>query len=231
MIRALLTDLDDTLYDYAPCEAKGRAALRERATAELGLGAQAFDALYGRARESVKARCPTPSSHSRLLYLHEALHELATGSSGAPRLDLARVLEGTFWDAYLSAATLRQGGLELLRWFRAHGGKVAIVTDLTLDVQLRKLQHFGLMTEIDALVASEEVGADKPAPAAFRLAAERLGIPLSACAVVGDSQAKDGGGAVALGLPFFLVRTPDSPQGLTLHDVNVELAKRNAWTL
>jgi putative hydrolase of the HAD superfamily len=231
MIRALLTDLDDTLYDYAPCEAKGRAALRERATAELGLTAEAFDALYARARDSVKARCPTPSSHSRLLYLHEALHELAAGSSGAPRLALARALEDVFWDAYLSAATLRDGGLELLRWFRARGGKVAIVTDLTLDVQLRKLQHFGLMAEIDALVASEEVGADKPAPAPFILAAQRLGVPLLECAVVGDSAAKDGGGAAGLGLPFFLVRTPDSPQGLTLREVTVELAKRNAWTL
>ncbi len=222
MIRGLLLDLDDTLYDYPPCEAAGRARLAELGGARLGIGSAAFAAAYDDARRAVKARCAGPSNHSRLLYLHEMLHVL-----GAP-LRHAESLERAFWHAYLAAASLRPGAIELLAGFRAAGGKIAIVTDLTLDVQLEKLTHFGLFDRVDALVASEEVGFDKPHRAAFELGAVRLGLPLADCAMAGDNDAKDGAGARALGLPFFLVRAQDSAAGITLTELARELATRNA---
>ena len=223
MIRGLLLDLDDTLYDYPPCEAAGRARLAQLGSERLSITPEAFSAAYDAARHAVKARCAGPSNHSRLLYLHELLHAL-----GAPPLHLAIELERAFWEAYLETAALRSGALDLLDSFRAAGGKIAIVTDLTLDVQLQKLTHFGLLGRIDALVASEEVGFDKPHRAAFELGAARLGVPLDQCAMAGDSEAKDGTGARALGLPFFLVRTQASPDGLTLPELSRELTRRNA---
>ncbi len=225
MIRGLLLDLDDTLYDYAQCEAAGRAAVAALAGVRLEISAADFMHAYDRARHCVKSRLATPSNHSRLLYLHELLHELGRG---APSLQFARELERAFWAAYLAVATLRPGALRLLARFREHGGKVAIVTDLTLDVQLHKLEYLGLLPQVDALVASEEVGFDKPHRAAFELAAARLGLPLAACAMVGDSDAKDGDGARALGMPFYLVRTAESANGLTLAEIEADLERRNA---
>lgn len=222
MIRGLLLDLDDTLYGYPPCEAAGRARLAELAGQRLQIEPVAFAAAYDRARHAVKARCGGPSNHSRLLYLHELLHEL-----GAP-LHHATPLEHAFWQAYLAVAALRPGAIEMLDAFRATGGKIAIVTDLTLDVQLQKLAHFGLLDRVDALVTSEEVGFDKPHRAAFDLGAARLGLSLAECAMAGDSDAKDGAGARALGLPFFLIRTQDSPNGMTLVELSRVLAERNA---
>lgn len=219
---ALLLDLDDTLYDYAPCERAGRAALAARARQLLGIGEGDFLTAYAGAREAVKLRCATPSGHARLLYVHELLHVL--GAS----LRHTRELEHVFWQAYLDAAALRPGAIDLLEWFRAIGGKLAIVTDLTLDVQLRKLAHFGLLDRIDALVASEEVGADKPSPAPFQLAAARLNVALARCTVIGDNDEKDGAGARALGLPFYRVRTAESDDGLDLLQIRRDLEMRNS---
>lgn len=226
MIRGLLLDLDDTLYDYPPCEAAGRAAIAALASARLGISVADFVRAYDGARQRVKARLQTPSNHSRLLYVHELLHELG---ADVPSLQFAREFECAFWAAYLGAAALRPGALRLLERFRRHGGKIAIVTDLTLDVQLRKLEHLGLLPHVDALVASEEVGFDKPHRAAFELAAARLGLPLAACAMAGDSDAKDGDGARALGVPFYLVRTPESALGLSLAEIEADLERSNAW--
>ena len=47
---------------------------------------------------------------------------------------------------------------------------IGILTDLTSHIQLRKLTYFGLEDIFDAVVTSEEVGADKPNDKVFKLA-------------------------------------------------------------
>lgn len=233
MIEALLVDLDDTLYEYAPCEAAARAALIARFVELTGTSEGATKALFTRARASVKERCATPSGHGRLLYVHEMLHEamrVAEGTSGATMLDHALALEEVYWSAYLEAMVPRPFAHALLEQTRARGLSVAIVTDLTLAIQLRKLKKLGLFGLVDALVASEEVGADKPARAAFELGAARLGVPIERCAVIGDNDEKDGEGARRLGLPFFHARTDATGVGLGLEQVRDEIFRRNQWT-
>jgi len=228
VISALLLDLDDTLYEYGPCEIAARDALAARFAALFALGREAFESAFSDARRAVKARCHTPSAHSRLLYTSEMVHSLAAG--GVPRIGECRGLEEAYWSAYLAAMTPRAHALSLITSFRARGGKVAIVTDLTLDIQIRKLERLGLLPHLDALVASEEVGTDKPARAPFALAAERLGVPLEACAMVGDNLDKDGRGAELLGIPFYHARTDATGIGLTLEHITADVFRRNSWT-
>lgn len=237
MIEALLVDLDDTLYEYAPCESAARAALVERFVALTGASEHEAKTVFAEARDRVKKRCATPSGHGRLLYVHEMLHEVlrvAKGVSDEPRdatlLEHTLALEETYWSAYLETMVPRPFAHALLEQVRARGLLVAIVTDLTLAIQLRKLKTLGLFGLIDALVASEEVGADKPARAAFELGAARLGVPLERCAVIGDNDEKDGEGARRLGLPFFHARTDATGVGLGLEQIRDEIFRRNQWT-
>lgn len=198
----LLLDLDDTLYDYAPCERAGRAAVLEALGAGTGSSRDHLEMQWLSARAAVQARLgATASSHSRLLWAHELLHRLGQ----TDRLGFATTLDRTYWDAFLDVARLRDGALELLDGWRGRGHKVAFVTDLTLELQLRKLERFGLLGRVDALAASEETPHDKPDPALGLLAIERLGVAREGCVVVGDNEAKDGGLARALGVPFVWV--------------------------
>ena len=220
--RGLLLDLDDTLYDYAPAERRGRAAALANVVRDTGLEHSHAAQLYDEARARVKNRVTQRgSSHSRLLYLHELAH-----ASGRPAV-LARVRdwERAFWAEYLRGAELRPFARELLVGWRARGHRVAIVTDMVLEVQLWKLQALGLSELVDALVVSEEVAYDKPALASFELAIERLGVLREQCVVVGDSVQADGAAAVALGVPFYRVRgsQPGEEDGMTLEDVAREL--------
>lgn len=202
---ALLIDLDDTLYDYATAEAAARSRIVTTIARETSRPPELIAEVLGSAREAVKGRLgKIASSHSRLLYLAELAHRFEV----LPRV---RSWEAEYWETFLRAAELRPGARELLADFRRAGGRIAIVTDLTLDVQLRKLEAFDLFDAIDVLVTSEEVPADKPDPAAFELALSRLGAPVEAAVVVGDSRSKDGIGAETLGVPFLRVGTPDDP--------------------
>ncbi|HKP56533.1 MAG TPA: HAD family hydrolase [Polyangiales bacterium] len=220
--RGLLLDLDDTLYDYAPAERRGRDAALLRVVQDTGLEHSHAARLYDEARARVKGRvAKRGSSHSRLLYLHELAH--ASGKSGV--LARVRSWERAFWTEYLRGAELRPFARELLSGWRARGHKVAIVTDLVLEVQLWKLEVLELGELVDALVVSEEVAFDKPALAAFELAIQRLGVVREQCVVVGDGLQTDGAAAGALGVPFYRVRgsEPGEGDGMTLEEVAREL--------
>jgi putative hydrolase of the HAD superfamily len=209
VIRALLIDLDDTLYDYAPAERAGRTAMLASVSQKLAIEHDAAEERFFEARARVKARLPNRgASHSRLLYLVELVH-------AAHRSDLlahAREWERIFWRAYLATATLREGARALLDGFRRGGGRVAIVTDQTTEIQLWKLEAMDLVRSIDALVTSEEVAEDKPARFAFELALERLRVDAASAIVIGDNDARDGAGARDLGIPFRLARSSEHPE-------------------
>ncbi len=218
---AVLIDLDDTLYDYHPAEEVARRFVWTELAAALGESTESVRRLWNVSREAVKLRVgPRGASHSRLLYLHEAVHR-------AGRIDLlgqVRTWERGFWRTFLANAQLRDGARELLIGLRRCGHPVALVSDLTLEIQLWKLEHFGLLSLFDAVVVSEEVETDKPGDAIFRLAAERLGVPLARCVVIGDSAERDVEGALRLGLPYLRVRSSGGEsEGRTLVEVAQEL--------
>jgi len=218
VIRGLLADLDDTVYDYLPAHRAGMAAAVPAIAHALGLTPAAAEKAWNGGRDTVKGRLgATASSHSRLLYLAELAH--AAGRADA--LAAVRGWDRAYWTAFLDAARLRPFAIELFAGFRASGGKVAIVTDLMLDVQLWKLEKFGLFPHIDALVASEEVPRDKPAPEIFQLALARLGLRADECVMIGDHAKKDGQGALALGIPFHQVVSSERPDdgGKTLAEI------------
>ncbi|WP_394821080.1 HAD family hydrolase [Pendulispora albinea] len=216
-MRALLLDLDDTLYDYAPVERRARAWLLAQVAGDLKLPLGEVESLFDAARAKVKERVgKVAASHSRLLYVSELVY----AANRPDALRLVRGWERGFWETYLRAATLRAGARELLVGWRAQGNKVAMVTDLILEVQLSKLEAFGLFELVDVLVASEEVAREKPARDPFELAIQRLGVPKEACVVVGDSVHRDGEGARAMGLPYLRAQSSESPgEGMSLEDI------------
>ena len=74
--------------------------------------------------------------------------------------------------------------------------KIAICTDLTAQIQHRKIMQLGLVPYIDVLVTSEEAGSEKPNERIYELTFAKLQILISdikksECLFVGDSQEKD----------------------------------------
>lgn len=106
-------------------------------------------------------------------------------------------LEQAFWRAYLDAAVLFPHALDFLDDLRISGVPAVIVTDLTAQIQLRKMILLGLDRMVDWLVTSEESGADKPAALGFELALAKLGGVEGPVWFIGDSIEGDMVGAKA----------------------------------
>ena len=164
-------DLDDTLYEYEPCNAAGKAALFRFATDELGVMSPAFEEAYDQARTNVKKRLgPTASSHSRLLYCHEAMELI--GLRSEPHVAL--VMEQEYWRNYMLAMELRPGVADLLQALRYNDVVTAIVTDLTAQIQFRKIYHLDIAKLVDHVVCSEETALEKASLQPFELLISRV---------------------------------------------------------
>ena len=191
---AVLFDTDNTLYPYDPAHYAAQEAVKEKAINTFAISAKDFDSAFQEARKQIKARLGhTASSHSRLLYMQRMLEIMGLGSQVLLALDF----EQTYWRTFLSNATLFDGVKELLDDLRLLGIPTAIVTDLTAQIQFRKVVYFGLDSYFNFIVTSEEAGFDKPHEAPFQIALEKMQPKGDVIWMIGDNPVNDIGGARA----------------------------------
>ena len=185
---AFLFDTDNTLYPYDPAHAAAQQAVREKVAKTFSISPDDFDKAFKEARTQVKTRLKhTASSHSRLLYLQRMLEIMGLGSQVLLALDF----EQTYWRTFLSNAVLFDGVKELLDDIRLLGIPTAIVTDLTAQIQFRKVVYFGLDHYFDYIVTSEEAGFDKPHEAPFQIALEKMRPKGDCIWMIGDNPIND----------------------------------------
>lgn len=175
-------DLDDTLYDYKIAATSGQDALNFFLSKHLGIPEKEVSQLLKESRLRVKGRLgATASSHSRLLYIRDLLVQLNIHTNATFSLECEQV----FWQNYLKNTQLFPGVEELFSFLRLAKTRLVLVTDLSSQVQLRKLAWLGLDKTFDIIVTSEEAGGDKKTglPEAFL---KKLVLPVDETWSVGD---------------------------------------------
>jgi putative hydrolase of the HAD superfamily len=185
---AVIFDTDNTLYDYAPANEAATAAVEEKARSLLGVSNSEFSIAFLEARQEIKGRLGnTASSHSRLLYFQRTVELLGINTQVMVILDL----EQTYWRTFLATSILFPGVKDFVLDLRRENIPTTVVTDLTAQIQFRKLVYFGLDDVFDFVVTSEESGVDKPDPTSFNLVVEKLGVAGEKTWMIGDDPNKD----------------------------------------
>lgn len=185
---AFLFDTDNTLYSYDEPHKFALEAVRKKVVKKFSISEDEFNEAFDESRKEVKLRLGSQgSSHSRLLYVQKMLEMLGLGSQVLLSLDL----EQTYWRTFLSKATLFGGVKELLDDIRILGIPACVVTDLTAQIQFRKLIYFGLENSFDYIVTSEEAGIDKPHDAQFKIAISKMRPKGNVYWMIGDNPIND----------------------------------------
>lgn len=205
---AVFFDLDNTLYPYPPCNRAGKeAAWQETRTRGYNLDREAFEELYQEGRQEIKRELAgTASAHERFLYFKRAL-QIHTGTHQSRD---ALSLGETYWSTYIDEMTLFDGVEETFRALDSAGVDIAVVSNLTTRIQLKKIEHLDLESYIDVLLTSEETGREKPSSVMFTLPLAQLDRRPSETLMVGDSVASDIEGANAVGLTTVLFNADES---------------------
>lgn len=187
--KVILLDLDNTLYPYAPChlEALKRAYLAYRKFVEP-ISLPFFRRRYAKARKETRRRLRgLAASHSRLLYFQRLL-ESRLGRTDATN---ALRLEQAYWRGFLGRMRLHSWVRPFLRRCQREGKRIVIVTNLTAEIQMRKLQKMKLGKWIELVVSSEEAGVEKPDPAIFRYALKKADCRPHLALILGDDPKQD----------------------------------------
>ncbi len=197
----IIFDTDNTLYEYVPANKAAEKAVEIKVKNILGISSELYKKTYKQSKKEIKEQLGnTASSHSRLLYYQRFLEILGFKAQLLTALDL----EQTFWRTFLANAPLLPGVVELLDYLLKNKIPIAIVTDLTSNIQMRKMTYFHLEETFDAFVTSEEVGADKPDKRNFELVLRKLGLSKNNVIwMVGDNPYTDIIGGKTIGAVTF----------------------------
>lgn len=200
--KGILWDLDNTFYAYDPVHKLAYSVCSDRAESFYGIEKSDFDSNWKIARERVHQDLHSQgASHSRLLYFQK-VHEQIFACTNA---DFTLEMEALYWNTFMDHMQWRPGIEAFLLKAKNEGMRMALVTDLTAAVQLKKWQKLGLEKYLDFMVSSEEAGIEKPAAYIFQLALEKLKLDASEVVMFGDSVSKDIKGAEAIGIKSYLI--------------------------
>jgi len=186
-VRAVLFDLDGTLYDRD----RLASALFEEQYAEFAVQ------LRGITRERFLRDVHAMDDHG--------YGEKETGYRGLVRSwgledALAVRLVARFWERYDDHCRLSEDVARTLRELRARRLKLGVITNGVGVRQRRKLAALGLQEAFDAILVSEEEGVRKPDAELFRRALARCGVEPHEAMFVGDHPVADVEGAHRAGL-------------------------------
>jgi HAD superfamily hydrolase (TIGR01549 family) len=195
--KAVVFDIDNTIYPYDAAHCPSMEAVQSKAVSLLSITRDKFNKAFEQARKDVKSKLQdTASSHSRLLYFQKTIEYLGLDTNILLTLDL----EQTYWRTFLANMRLFPGVKDFICQLKSDGIITASITDLTAQIQFRKLVYLGLDEYFDYVVTSEEAGMDKPDKAPFDIVLSKIGVEPSEIWMVGDNPINDIEGAVRAGM-------------------------------
>jgi beta-phosphoglucomutase len=211
VIRAVVFDLDGTLVETEHLKAETYAALIGSLTGKSQTEEAAIE-LY---REKVGAPDLPMCDEMIARFSLESKLDVLPGES--PRTALHRARMALYREQFGTPGTLRKlaysHNINLARQAHAEGLKIAVATMSFSDEAQRVLETLGLSGVVETVVGMNHIENPKPAPDAFLLAMERLGVKPSETLVIEDSPTGSTA-AAASGARWICVATPFSTAAL-----------------
>ena len=202
MIKTVIFDIDNTLYNFDAADKAGMEAVYRYVYEQFGWEKESFKAVYSDImKELFDEIGEIGAAHNRLLRFERILEE-----RNLPLSPHAMKMYSLYWDTLIERSEISPGAEETIRALKEKGIRVGIGSDMTAWVQYRKLEKLGLLPYFDFVVTSEESNADKPAAAFYALCLRKAQCEAGECIYVGDNYWKDYRGSMDAGIhPLWFV--------------------------
>jgi putative hydrolase of the HAD superfamily len=205
MLKAVIFDIDDTLYSYKQANKRAMERMKLFIMMELGIPMEEFEQDYHRLMQEQLQICGSNAGcHSRAIRFQRMMEE-----RGLP-LRYGAQLNDLYWEIMMDEMTPAEGAAQLLDGLRERGIRLGVGSDMTADWQIKKLDKLKLLDKLDFIVTSEEAGVEKPELKLFQLCAKKAGCAMEECLFVGDNLKKDVLGALNAGMDAVWVQPEES---------------------
>ncbi|MCB9890127.1 MAG: HAD family hydrolase [Planctomycetes bacterium] len=211
-IRAVLFDVDGTLYHQGVVRRRMAAALLRRFAFEprrarerlrnLSCWRAALEALRPETADFIRQHGGLRSRQRSIALQNGAID--ATLDDDVDEWMATRALE-------VLKPARREGLVELLASLTDRGVLLGAWSDYPCDA---KLEALDVAEAFSVRVSADDVDCLKPWPHGFHLAARRLGVPTRECLYVGDRADVDAAGAAAAGMRCVLFGRPGASGGV-----------------
>lgn len=194
-MKAVIFDIDGTLYSYDKAHEKGFSAVCRYAQNVLGIPEADFAADCKRLFKQINSELGAQAAmHTRAIRFQRILEERGLS------LSYVDVLEEMYWNTLIQESAPEPGLEQCLADLKAAGYVLGIGTNMTLVWQIKKLKALGLIDYFQFIVSSEETGVEKPDKKLFDMCAQKAGAEPGQCVFVGDSLKNDVLGAEKAGM-------------------------------
>ena len=191
MIKSIIFDLDQTLYDYDNLDKSCYDLVIKEINKKQKTSIDNVKNIINEAKVIVKQNLKnTASSHNRLLYFQKICELLNF------KLAFAQNLNNIYWNHFYDNIKPFDYVINLFNFLKEKNIKIAILTNFTVDHQFKKLLKLNLLNYIDCIVTSEEVGIEKPNSKMFEKILNKLNMKENEVLMIGDSFKCDIEGAI-----------------------------------
>ncbi|OPZ77327.1 MAG: Pyrimidine 5'-nucleotidase YjjG [Alphaproteobacteria bacterium ADurb.Bin438] len=115
-----------------------------------------------------------------------------------------------YWNNFFAFMEIDEKALTFLKLCKEKQIPVCLVTDMLIEVQIKKVVKLNISDYIEYIVSSEEAGIEKPDEKIFTTALKKLKIKPSEAIMIGDCYEKDIVGADNLGIKSYQVEVLNS---------------------
>jgi len=194
-------DLDNTIYPYDPAHKVAWEITLKLFAKKFNLDIETSRANYAVARNEINNRLHgQAASHSRLLYFKEMIQNIGK----VEQISSALMFEKTYWNSFLKQMQINKNALKIIEVLYANGIPQVIITDLTTQIQLKKLKQLKIAKYFKWMLTSEEAGIEKPNPKIFEMALVKMNVKSEKCCFIGDNIKTDGG-AARVGIKTYII--------------------------
>jgi HAD superfamily hydrolase (TIGR01549 family) len=194
--RAVLFDLDDTLFDHRGSSRAALAEVHRRHAGESDF--ETFERHHARILEDLHLdvlagrRTLDDARRERFRRVFEAIG-IALSQAEADSVAAA------YRAGYVPSWRPMPGAADLVAAVRPHA-RVGVISNNLIEETREKLAFCELAALVDVVVVSGDEGISKPDPRIFHIALERLGVAAADAVMVGDSWTADITGASRAGI-------------------------------
>lgn len=171
-IKTVIYDLDDTLYSFAKPDKVATERMILEMEKRFGLTREEFMGVFSKSYSALgyilDPEVSVATCHSRTLRLQWTLERL-----GLPLFPAVLDLYEIYWGTILDNLVPEPYVFDTMKKLKEQNVRIGIGTNMTANIQFKKIDRLGLAPYVDFIVTSAECVFDKPDPRFFALCVEK----------------------------------------------------------
>ena len=185
MIKGIIFDFDNTLYDYESINSEALIFTFESLSKHFNINIEIISSLYQKINKNIKSSNNSFNKFNKYIYIKQLFEQLNISIKFI--YDYVNIYNEHFYKLF----KLYDGVADLLVFLKSKNIKIGILSNNVFLQQLDKLKYANILDYIDIVQTSDECGEEKPNKQIFYLIQSKMNIPFENLAFIGDNYEHD----------------------------------------